>query len=142
MRIVVIAALLALAACTPAAPTSGAPKTAAASAAVSPQASPQASSQANPHAGSSAAPAASGFDPRQAIVGRWGDNGDCAHPLTIKADGSFTASGHAGHWRLEANHLTLSGAGGRIAGDLAWPDRDHMNVIHRNGAVGHSQRCP
>jgi hypothetical protein len=126
MRIVVVAALLALAACTPAAPSNGAPKTAPTSAAAS----------------APAATAASGFDARQAIVGRWGDNGDCAHPLNINADGSFTASGHTGHWTLQANHLTLSGAGGRITGDLAWPDRDHMNVIHRNGAVGHSQRCP
>ena len=81
-------------------------------------------------------------DPREALVGRWGDVGNCAQPLQFNADGTFEYTGRAGRWTLENNHLTLSGAGGVSLAEIKWIDRDHMQLTRPDRTSGRSQRCP
>lgn len=82
-------------------------------------------------------------NPREAIVGAWGDAGShCATPLRFNADGSFAYTGRAGRWTLDDDHLTLSGAGGNVPAHVQWIDRDHMRLTRPDGSTGISERCP
>lgn len=79
-----------------------------------------------------------------ALLGSWGDDGSCKGDITqFNADGtfhSFTTGGN-GRWTLNGDRLTMSGTG-VFELTLRWIDADHLDVIHADGGVGHSQRCP
>lgn len=80
-------------------------------------------------------------NPREALVGRWGDVGNCAQPLQLNADGSFEFAGRAGRWTYESNRLTLTGAGGQSPADVVWIDRDTLRLTRPDGTTGISKRC-
>lgn len=79
---------------------------------------------------------------REFIVGRWGENGDCAKDLTINADGSFTSySGMNGHWTLEGDGLTLDGESGSFLLRVAAGPNDTLMIGQPDGGFGSSTRC-
>ncbi|MEQ1491304.1 MAG: hypothetical protein ABL932_12225 [Terricaulis sp.] len=79
---------------------------------------------------------------REFIVGRWGENGDCAKDLTINADGTFSSySGMSGHWTLEGDGLNLDGESGSFALRVATGPNDTLMIGQPDGGFGSSTRC-
>ena len=79
---------------------------------------------------------------RAFLLGRWTDDGDCAHAVRFLADGAFvTHEGARGLWRLQGSRLTLSGSSTLIL-RLVPLDRDTIQVINPDGSLGLSTRCP
>lgn len=79
---------------------------------------------------------------REFIVGRWGENGDCAKDLTINADGTFSSySGMSGRWALEGDGLTLDGESGSFALRVAAGPNDTLMIGQPDGGFGSSTRC-
>ena len=107
--------------------------------------SPPAATTAETHATTveAAASQAAGAAPtREFIVGRWGENGDCAKDLTINADGTFTSySGMSGHWTLEGDGLSLEGESGSFLLRVAAGPNDTLMIGQPDGGFGSSQRC-
>ena len=88
-----------------------------------------------------AAPARIAID-RAFLIGRWTDDGDCAHAVRLLADGAFvTHEGARGHWRLQGSRLTLSGRSTMVL-RLVPLDRDTIRVINPDGSSGRATRCP
>jgi hypothetical protein len=76
------------------------------------------------------------------LYGRWGDDGDCNKDILFRPNGTFLSyTGGEGNWSVDGENLVLQGAGGRFDLIVRWTDRDHMDLVHPDGAVGHSQRC-
>jgi len=76
------------------------------------------------------------------LVGRWGDNGNCAQPIDLRPDGRFiTANGGGGNWALNGDRLTLNGPNGNVELRLQSVDQSQITLINPNGALGRSQRC-
>jgi hypothetical protein len=78
------------------------------------------------------------------LVGRWGDNGDCARFVIFRGDGTFRSfSGGEGSWRLVRDRLTMTARGGRAsvlrATVLA---QTRISIVNPDGTRGISQRCP
>lgn len=83
-----------------------------------------------------------GAPTREFILGRWGENGDCAKDLTINADGTFTSySGMSGQWTLEGDGLTLSGESSSFALRVAAGPNDTLMIGQPDGGFGSSTRC-
>lgn len=79
----------------------------------------------------------------QALVGTWGDNGDCRQHITLRPDGSFQLfDGGTGRWTLINGQLTFYGAGGTYEQRLEWIDSNNVMLTNPDGSVGRSQRCP
>lgn len=77
-----------------------------------------------------------------ALVGRWGDNGDCKHYVLLRGDGSFHSyTGGEGRWTVTDDMLAMAGPGGTMRLRVIEMDPDHMTVENANGSIGHSQRC-
>lgn len=88
------------------------------------------------------APANAGAITREALLGRWGDNGDCTKLITFNADGTFDSySGMSGAWTLDGDALTLSGAGGDFLLRVASGGNDTLMIGQPDGSFGISQRC-
>lgn len=78
----------------------------------------------------------------EALVGRWGDNGDCAHFLILRGDGTFRSwTGGEGRWSFRRGELVLTGAGPSTTRRVERIDRAHIRLTG-GGASGISQRCP
>jgi len=77
-----------------------------------------------------------------ALVGRWGDNGDCRRLVVFRADGTFRSyTGGEGIWRLAGNRLTMTGANGSFVRVVERIDRVRLRLTGPNGVAGVSQRC-
>lgn len=77
-----------------------------------------------------------------ALVGRWGDNGDCAKDVIFRADGTFLSyTGGEGRWALNGDRLALTGAGGEFVMRVRWDDNGRLIITNPDGSVGSSQRC-
>lgn len=78
----------------------------------------------------------------QMLVGRWGDNGDCAKDITFSADGAFRSyTGGSGAWSLDGDAMTLSGAGGTFQVRVSVLNGDQLLIGNPDGTIGVSQRC-
>jgi|CXWL01.1.fsa_nt_gi hypothetical protein len=77
-----------------------------------------------------------------ALVGRWGDNGDCGKDIVFRGDGTFHSyTGGEGRWSLNGDQLTMAGEGGTFGVVIRWTDQNSMQVINPDGTVGISHRC-
>lgn len=89
------------------------------------------------------APAGAGSITREALLGAWGDNGDCTKLITFKDDGTFDSySGMSGTWTLNGDSLTLSGSGGDFLLRVASGGENTLMIGQPDGSFGVSQRCP
>lgn len=87
-------------------------------------------------------PADAGAITREALLGRWGDNGDCTKLITFNDDGTFVSySGMSGTWTLNGDALTLSGSGGDFLLRVASGGGDTLMIGQPDGSFGVSQRC-
>jgi hypothetical protein len=77
-----------------------------------------------------------------ALVGRWGDNGDCTKDVVLSADGTFTSyAGGAGRWSLNGDRLVMSGADGVFELRISSVNESTLIVGNPDGSFGISQRC-
>jgi hypothetical protein len=132
MRTFITAIAFALAACSPAAPpvTSEAPETAVQTAAAG----------AKPN--ETPATAAPGAITAEALVGRWGDNGDCTKDIVFAADGTFRSyTGGSGRWSLNGSSVTMAGEGGAFVVQVESVNASQLIVGNPDGSFGISQRC-
>ena len=77
---------------------------------------------------------------REALIGRWTDEGDCAAVIDFAPNGSFTVPNGSGTWTLVGERLTFisqttAGARVRAVGN------DRILLIHDDGRIGQSLRC-
>jgi hypothetical protein len=76
------------------------------------------------------------------LVGRWGDNGDCAKFVIIRSDGTFLSyTGGEGSWRLSGDRLVFSGSNGDHAMRVRREGNGTMVITNPDGSIGRSQRC-
>lgn len=79
----------------------------------------------------------------EALVGRWGDHGDCTHFLILRGDGTFRSwTGGEGRWSFRRGELVMSGAGPGVTLRVARIDRARIRLSGADGSSGISQRCP
>lgn len=77
-----------------------------------------------------------------ALVGRWGDNGDCAKDVVFRADGTFRSfTGGEGRWALNGDRLVLTGPNGEFPMRVRWDGPNRLAITNPDGSVGNSQRC-
>ncbi|MDQ8758157.1 hypothetical protein RCO27_18170 [Sphingosinicella sp. LHD-64] len=77
-----------------------------------------------------------------ALVGRWGDNGDCMKDVAFRADGTFrTHLGGEGRWTLSGDRLVLTGENGDFPLRVRRGGPDQLIITNPDGSVGTSQRC-
>jgi hypothetical protein len=77
-----------------------------------------------------------------ALVGRWGDNGDCTKDVVFRANGTFrTFNGGEGRWSLNGDRLVLAGGGGDMPLRVRWGGPNQLIITNPDGSVGTSQRC-
>lgn len=77
-----------------------------------------------------------------ALVGRWGDNGDCAKDVVFRADGTFLSfTGGEGRWALNGDQLVLTGPNGEFPMRVRWGEGGQLIITNPDGSVGTSQRC-
>lgn len=78
------------------------------------------------------------------LVGRWGDNGDCARFVIFRGDGTFRSfSGGEGSWRLARDRLTMTPRGARASVLRASViSQTRIAIVNPDGTRGESQRCP
>ncbi|HEY5710559.1 MAG TPA: hypothetical protein VIT38_01590 [Allosphingosinicella sp.] len=77
------------------------------------------------------------------LVGRWGDNGDCAKYIVFRSDGAFLSyTGGEGRWSLTGNRLVMTGSGGSFTRRVERINRTSIRITNPDGSVGMSQRCP
>jgi hypothetical protein len=75
------------------------------------------------------------------LVGRWGDNGDCAKFIVFRGDGTFLSyTGGVGRWALSGNRLEMTGTNS-IAVRVERIDRSRLRITNADGSIGTSQRC-
>jgi hypothetical protein len=97
-----------------------------------------------PGEASGAAPASAPFTGQvnsAFLVGRWTDNNDCTQTIEFRPDGTFTTPGGSGMWALDADRLTFQGSS-TVSARVQAPDANTITLIHDNGALGRSTRCP
>lgn len=79
---------------------------------------------------------------REALIGRWGDNGDCTKDIVFAADGSFRSyTGGGGTWTLDGDRMTMSGAGGTFIVGVELLNPNTLLIRNSDGSMGTSQRC-
>jgi hypothetical protein len=77
-----------------------------------------------------------------ALVGRWGDNGDCARDIVFHPDGTFASyTGGTGRWSLSGDVMTMSGSGGTFQVRVQAVGADRLEIQNPDGSIGTSQRC-
>lgn len=78
----------------------------------------------------------------EALVGRWGDNGDCTKDIVFASDGTFRShTGGTGTWSLEGNRIAMSGPGQTIVVQVQSVNEQQLIVGNPDGSFGISQRC-
>lgn len=88
------------------------------------------------------APTAAGQVSAAALVGRWGDNGDCTKDIVFDANGTFRSyTGGSGTWSLNGDIITMSGAGGTFTLRVQSLSDHQLLIGNPDGSVGISQRC-
>lgn len=77
------------------------------------------------------------------LVGRWTDNNDCSNYIEFSSDSSFRTSDGQGQgiWALDGDRLTFQGAR-TITSRVQAPDANTITLIHADGSLGRSTRCP
>jgi hypothetical protein len=76
------------------------------------------------------------------LVGRWGDNGDCAKDIVINADGTFSSyTGGSGTWTLAGDAMSMTGANGTFQVRVAIVNQNTLMIGNPDGSYGTSQRC-
>ncbi len=131
IRTIALCAALFAAACTPAPATAQSETPDVSTAQVTPAA-----------AEPSAAPQAGDAPTPQMLVGRWGDNGDCAKDIVFAADGTFRSyTGGSGAWSLSGDVMTMSGAGGTFQVRVSILNGNQLLIGQPDGSFGISQRC-
>ncbi len=79
---------------------------------------------------------------REALIGRWGDNGDCSKDIVFAADGTFRSyTGSSGAWTLDGDRMTMSGAGGTFTVGVEVLNGNTLLIRNGDGSMGTSQRC-
>ena len=77
------------------------------------------------------------------LVGRWGDNGDCAKYVLFRSDGVFLSyTGGEGRWTLSGYRLVMTGSGGSFTRRVERIDRATVRITNPDGSTGVSRRCP
>jgi hypothetical protein len=77
-----------------------------------------------------------------ALVGRWGDNGDCSKDVVFRGDGTFRShTGGEGRWSLRGDRLVLSGGNGEFVMRVRWGGPNQLIITNPDDSVGTSQRC-
>jgi hypothetical protein len=97
-----------------------------------------------PGEASAAAPASAPFTGQvnsAFLLGRWTDNNDCTQTIEFRPDGTFVTPGGNGMWALDADRLTFQGSS-TISARVQAPDANTITLIHDNGTLGRSTRCP
>lgn len=142
IRTFVIAAALALAACSPPAANTGSSGKPGDVAATQPSPAPVQQSQPVTDSGKPGDGAQANLITPQFLYGRWGDNGDCTKDIVFNPDGSFTAyTGGSGQWQINGDSVVMSGPNGTFTLQMQWIDQDHLLLRNPDGSVGTSQRC-
>jgi hypothetical protein len=132
MRLLVFAAVLALAACMPQAPQQQQQGSATTTTQPAPSSKP----------GPDAAVETTPILDREFLVGRWGDNGDCSKDVTLSADGSFTSyTGGDGQWSLEGTTMRMAGKQNTQELRLELINQNTIRITNPGGSIGTSQRC-
>lgn len=104
-----------------------------------PKATTATSSESAPDA--SAAAADNALTPTQ-LVGRWGDNGDCAKDVVFNANGTFTSyTGGSGTWSLDGDIVTMTAANGAFQLRVSLLNERTLLIGNPDGTFGTSQRC-
>lgn len=76
------------------------------------------------------------------LVGRWGDNGDCAKDIVFAADGTFRSyTGGSGRWSLGGDIMTMTGANGTFQVRVSVLNQNTLLIRNPDGSIGTSQRC-
>ena len=75
------------------------------------------------------------------LVGFWTDDGDCTNVIEFRPDGTFHTSGGTGLWVLTGDKLIFQGTR-MVSARLLAPDQDTIILIHPDGSIGRSTRCP
>lgn len=79
---------------------------------------------------------------REALIGRWGDNGDCSKDIVFNGDGTFASyTGGGGTWTLSGDRMTMTGAGGTFTVGVELLDVNTLIIRNGDGSMGTSQRC-
>jgi hypothetical protein len=77
-----------------------------------------------------------------ALVGRWGDNGDCTKDIVFDANGTFRSyTGGSGTWSLNGDMITMSGSGGTFTLRVQSLNDHQLLIGNPDGSIGTSQRC-
>ncbi len=84
---------------------------------------------------------AEGVPTRAALVGRWGDNGDCANLVVFNEDGTFEMAGMMGDWSLAGDVVTMTGTAGTFQVRVAVANANTLMIGNADGSYGMSQRC-
>lgn len=78
----------------------------------------------------------------RALVGRWGDNGDCKRVVFFREDGSFLAyTGGEGRWSVASDVIIMAGGGGTIRLRVLELEPGRLTLQNADGSLGRSQRC-
>ena len=104
----------------------------------------QASAQATEvDAGKPSGAAQAGDAPTPAqVVGRWGDNGDCTKDIVFNADGTFRSyTGGSGTWSLDGDVMTMTSTAGTFQVRTTILNGNQLLVGNPDGTIGISQRC-
>ena len=82
-----------------------------------------------------------GFDSSM-LVGRWGDNGNCAQVIEFFANGTFQApNGGRGNWRLVGDRLTLSAGSRNVSWRVQSISAQRIVARDSSGQMTMSIRC-
>ena len=78
------------------------------------------------------------------MVGRWGDNGDCARFVIFRSDGTYRPhAGGEGTWRLRGDRLTITSGGRNTVMQVRAISQVRLTVHNlQDNSRGESQRCP
>jgi hypothetical protein len=76
------------------------------------------------------------------LLGRWGDNGDCAKYVIFRGDGTYRSyNGGEGSWRLAGDRLTMTGGHGTFVLTARLIEGNRLLIANPGVSVGISQRC-
>jgi hypothetical protein len=86
--------------------------------------------------------AATGAIDPSMIVGRWGDNGNCAQVIQFMANGTFRApNGGQGNWRLAGDRLTMFAGARSATFRLRSVTPQRIVAEDSSGQLSQSTRC-